>query len=81
MICERCFGRGCSRDMVLCPECRGTGVVSCCDTAGASAVEEKLDPEAAYRDDTFGERECLRCEKAYRGPSFYCSLACALGDA
>lgn len=43
MICEHCYGKG-ERGSVewdgvrVCPECQGSGIVSCCDTAGAQSV-------------------------------------------
>lgn len=37
--------------------------------------------EAKYRDASHDERPCDRCHRPYRGPSLYCSLACALADA
>jgi len=36
---------------------------------------------AAYRDDSFSERNCDACGQPYRGPAVHCSLTCALGDA
>lgn len=32
---------------------------------------------AAYRDNTWPEKACERCEKPYKGPAIYCSLHCA----
>ena len=37
--------------------------------------------EASYRDTDFPVRKCDRCGEPYRGPSVYCSLACAVKDA
>lgn len=34
--------------MTVCPECQGSGIVSCCDTAGASATAGKFD-EGAFK--------------------------------
>ena len=45
------------------------------------AGDAELDPEAAYRDDTWEERECDRCGRLYRGPAVYCSFVCAVRDA
>jgi hypothetical protein len=51
MNCPRCAGSGrrviCHEPMVdyssgPCPECQGSGIVSCCDTAGAHMTEESL---------------------------------------
>jgi hypothetical protein len=38
---------------------------------------------ALYRDSRFEPRRCdnYACRKQYNGPSVYCSLECALGDA
>jgi hypothetical protein len=35
----------------------------------------------AYRDEQFPERLCEHCNGPYRGPSLYCSHACATKDA
>ena len=83
MICETCEGEGYRRGtdpanpgalvMLPCLECYGSGIASCCDTAGAHYV-------AAYRDDTFEPRKCDYCGQEYRGPAVYCSLECATDD-
>lgn len=36
---------------------------------------------AAYRDDSYQERDCDHCGKPFRGPAIYCSLECAVADA
>jgi len=41
MVCEYCYGKGERgsiewRGVKICPECQGSGIVSCCDTAGAT---------------------------------------------
>ena len=39
MVCPRCYGPGSvyagREGWQPCPECHGSGIVSCCDTAGA----------------------------------------------
>jgi RecJ-like exonuclease len=65
MICEMCHGKG---SILPCPECNGSGVSYCCDTAGS------------YIDPAFPERACDYCGKLYRGPAVYCSLECATDD-
>lgn len=47
MICEYCRGTGRGRKRTHpplgfwpCPECQGSGIVSCCDTAGASMLAD-----------------------------------------
>lgn len=47
MICEHCYGKGIRgsvewNDARCCPECHGSGIVSCCDTAGATDIEMRL---------------------------------------
>jgi hypothetical protein len=50
--------------------------------AGRAYVQDLTERAiAAYRNDGFIERACDRCGKLYRGPSTYCSLACAIADA
>jgi hypothetical protein len=39
------------------------------------------DKDAAYIDPRFPERSCDACDRSYRGPAVYCSLACAMRDA
>ena len=77
MICEICHGEGSLATLFgetrPCPECNGSGVASCCDTAGAHYV-------ASYRDDAFEPRKCDYCGQEYRGPAVYCSLECATDD-
>jgi DnaJ-class molecular chaperone len=53
MVCPKCYG--CGEDVhaptsyfVPCPECQGSGIVSCCDTAGAS--EQYMKPEDYWAD-------------------------------
>lgn len=61
MICEHCYGNG-ERGSVLwkgirvCPECQGSGIVSCCDTAGASEAQY-LRPEDYWADVAKVERD------------------------
>jgi RecJ-like exonuclease len=78
MICPDCHGKGRIKlfrhGKMPCLECNGSGIVSCCDSAGAR-------PAAAYRDPQFPERACDKCGELYRGPAVYCSLRCALADA
>jgi len=88
MICPTCHGKGLIAEVlgypVVCADCNGSGVASCCDAAGASlfaASNEEAKSNDAYRDDTFPERPCDRCGKPYRGPAVYCSLTCAIADA
>lgn len=73
MQCPKCHGNGAFKgDMgepLICGECMGSGIASCCDAAGS------------YADPAFSERMCDRCGKRYRGPAVYCSLACAIADA
>ncbi len=35
---------------------------------------------ASYRDYACDVRQCFHCNKSYRGPAVYCSLACAAVD-
>jgi hypothetical protein len=37
--------------------------------------------DAGYRDASFPERRCERCNRPYRGPALYCSFDCAEADA
>ena len=45
MVCPYCYGKG-ERGSIewgavkICPECQGSGILSCCDTAGANCVVE-----------------------------------------
>jgi len=89
MICEACDGEGYVRGkdaanpgalvMLPCLECNGSGIASCCDTAGSS-VRQFPPISASYRDDTFEPRKCDYCGEQYRGPAVYCSLECATDD-
>ena len=49
--------------------------------SGMLPPETHIFPENPYRDPSFPERKCDRCEKPYRGPAVYCSLKCATEDA
>jgi hypothetical protein len=46
-------------------------------------VEAKLywATKGCWEDEAYAERKCDACPKMYRGPSMYCSLDCAQGDA
>lgn len=40
MVCPDCYGTGAvGRGGVICAECQGSGIISCCDTAGANGEE------------------------------------------
>lgn len=55
MICQRCHGKGYLRNvMEPCPECLGSGVASCCDTAGARG-------EFDIRETRLPACHCLNC--------------------
>jgi RecJ-like exonuclease len=83
MNCPECRGRGYIKlfrhGRMPCLECGGSGIASCCDTAGASSAKERA--EDSYGDPTFTARACDKCGALYRGPAVYCSLKCALEDA
>jgi hypothetical protein len=71
MICEHCYGKGergsvCWIGTKICPECQGSGIVSCCDTAGAS---EPLSDFGYTPDDLAGSLED-DATKAWRTGSF-----------
>jgi len=40
MICETCHGQG-SVNQSQCEQCQGSGIVSCCDTAGENQIIKK----------------------------------------
>jgi len=80
VICERCNGKGfvafvddVRAGCEPCPNCQGSGIVSCCDAAGSLSNP--------YRDPRWPERACDRCGLPYQGPAVYCSLECAIADA
>jgi RecJ-like exonuclease len=59
MVCPKCYGMGwaCIAGKMHskpCPECQGSGIVSCCDTAGAAAAayqaHEYMKPEDYWAD-------------------------------
>jgi hypothetical protein len=85
MICEACHGEGWIKKWTdeggllvhVCLDCMGSGIASCCDTAGSPYSPHHV---ASYRDDTFPPRKCDYCGQEYRGPAVYCSLECATDD-
>jgi hypothetical protein len=85
MICPTCHGKGLMAQVlgypVVCADCNGSGVASCCDAAGSSSPGDAPSARDRYRDDRFAERQCDCCGKPYRGPAVYCSLECAIADA
>jgi len=69
MICEACHGEGMAAEVlgypVVCPECNGSGVASCCDAAGSSSsppsfVCPRCGAESFNAND-IRERYCGRC--------------------
>jgi RecJ-like exonuclease len=46
VICETCHGKGVFQNYFPCTECNGSGISSCCDTAGENGMwdtsEDKL---------------------------------------
>ena len=66
MVCPKCYGLGCSchDPRVPCPECQGSGIVSCCDTAGAGGdVDaqhgETAQERAALNEWAFAQQQAL----------------------
>jgi len=47
----------------------------------AQAIWAIANSRASFRQPDYAERKCDRCDTPYRGPSVYCSHACAVADA
>jgi hypothetical protein len=42
MRCERCHGKGYFEEYYTCSDCNGSGITSCCDTAGSNVGEVRM---------------------------------------
>jgi hypothetical protein len=42
MRCEKCHGKGYFEEYYICSDCNGSGITSCCDTAGSNVGEVSM---------------------------------------